>query len=646
MKIRIVIRLVLILILIEGCASFQTTKNEYLFNRYMKKGQECIDRKEHVEALEQYKLALSIDPDNREVRSQVKQLEREIYLYANKHYRTGLLYRNKGKHDLARSEFIKVLQYQPNHSGALKELKRREESLSGDYLIHTIEQGETLSSLSKMYYGSYEKYPIIAECNNISDVANVRVGQRIKVPTLATKTHTPSEKSTSFMKSFFDFFSNMNPWGESNKEEPEKEEPEVDSRDEKFIVHTIKQGETLSSLAKMYYGSYEKYYIIAEYNSIPDATQVKVGQKVKVPGLEFAPPSVSVLPSYKQTDEKENAIQEETQAATVDEGASSRNLGIELYEKKEYQDAIVEFAYALDVNPSDEISVEYLYKSHLQYGVDLFEKKKYLEAKTNFETSLEYNEQCRECREYIKNIGNDKVASAKDVGAESFKKRQFKQAIDTFTEILNTKPDDEISIEYLYKSHFQYGVDLFEKREFQQAKNHFEESLGYNEHCQQCREYIKIVRDMKIEAKKDIGAEFFKTKKYNQAIDTFTEILNTNPDDEISIEYLYKSHFQYGVDLFEKKKYLEAKYNFEASLRYNEQCLKCREYIKRSRETYLGTHYDKGLAYFGKQQLSAAIREWELVREVDPNYKEVKNNIEKAKTLLDRLESIKKSMEN
>jgi cell fate (sporulation/competence/biofilm development) regulator YlbF (YheA/YmcA/DUF963 family) len=56
------------------------------------------------------------------------------------------------------------------------------------------------------------------------------------------------------------------------------------------------------------------------------------------------------------------------------------------------------------------------------------------------------------------------------------------------------------------------------------------------------------------------------------------------------------------------------------------------------------THYNRGLSYFGKQQLSEAVREWELVRAVDPNYKDVEKDIEKAKTLLERLENIKKSM--
>jgi hypothetical protein len=41
--------------------------------------------------------------------------------------------------------------------------------------------------------------------------------------------------------------------------------------------------------------------------------------------------------------------------------------------------------------------------------------------------------------------------------------------------------------------------------------------------------------------------------------------------------------------------------------------------------------------------LPEAIEKWELVYAVDPNYKDVKRNIKKAKTLLERLEQIKKN---
>ena len=59
--------------------------------------------------------------------------------------------------------------------------------------------------------------------------------------------------------------------------------------------------------------------------------------------------------------------------------------------------------------------------------------------------------------------------------------------------------------------------------------------------------------------------------------------------------------------------------------------------------SYKEIHYEKGLAYFGDQKLAEAIQEWESVSAIDPNYKDVNKNLTKAKTLYERLESIKRS---
>ena len=72
-------------------------------------------------------------------------------------------------------------------------------------------------------------------------------------------------------------------------------------------------------------------------------------------------------------------------------------------------------------------------------------------------------------------------------------------------------------------------------------------------------------------------------------------------------------------------------------------CDKCNDNIQKCEDTYMEVHYDKGLAYFGDQKLADAIVEWELVYALDPNYKDVNKNLTKAKTLLERLESIKRS---
>jgi nucleoid-associated protein YgaU len=410
----------------------------------MRSGQEYENKGDLVQALKQYKLALTVDPKNQEAIEKIGVLEKNMRILAQEHYRNGIKLRKKGKYHLARKEFLTALELQPDHLEALRALKPKKEIHAKKYIIHTIKPGESLSMVAKTYYGDYKKFPIIAKFNNMFDATQITVGQKIKIPEI---------EGVPFLT--------------------KKQKVETG---EKYIIHTIKPGESLSMVAKTYYGDYEKFPIIAEFNNMSDATQITVGQKIKVPEIE----GMRFL-------------------------ASKREIKTE------------------DVKAPDSVPLDQ-------------------------ETITDENHADQE-------------------------------------------PIDE-AINYL-----------------------------------------------------DLGIEHFDNKEYQAAIVEFNKVLNASPDDKSAREYLYKAHFQHGVALFEKEDYPAAKKNFETSLSYNKDCQKCRDYINKSDEIYMETHYNRGLSYYGNQQLAEAIREWELVHAVDPNYREVEKDIKKAKTLLERLESIKKGMQ-
>jgi len=445
-KIRVFILGVLIGVMIGGCAGikekFAGSKKKELVQTYIRSGQDYENKGDLVQALKQYKLALTVDPKNKEAIEKSGLLEKNMRVLAQEHYRKGIKLRKKGKYQSARREFLTTLELQPDHLEALRAIKPKKEISAKKYIIHTIQPGESLSMVAKNYYGDYKKFPIIAEFNNMSDATQITVGQKIKVPEI--------EGAALLRK---------------------KQEIETG---EKYIVHTIQPGESLSMVAKTYYGDYKKFHIIAEFNNMPYATRITVGQKIKFPGIEEMP-FLASKHEIKTEDVKapdsvrldQETIEDEGHAGQdpIDEAANYRSLGIEHFNNKEYQAAIVEF----------------------------------------------------------------------------------------------------------------------------------------------------------------------------------NKVLNANPDDKSALEYRYNAHFQYGVALFKKEDYLAAKKNFETSFSYNKDCQKCQDYIKKSDEIYMETHYNRGLSYYGNQQLADAVREWELVRAVDSNYKDVEKDIKKAKTLLERLESIKKS---
>jgi tetratricopeptide (TPR) repeat protein len=383
-KIKVLSLGVLLVVMIGGCAGIQEKPTIFggtkLAQTYLQKGQHYEDQGDLVEALKQYKLALTVDPGNREIVEKSNRLEENMHALAKEHYQAGLKFRKKGKYYRARDEFLKALNLQPDYPEALKMLEPKKHMAAKRSVEHTIQPGESLTMVAKNYYGDYKKFSVIADYNNLADATRIRVGQKIKIP-------------------------------------------EIEG-----VPFLIKK-------------------------------QKIETQDVKMPDL--------ALPDQEMKEDEDRDELEVVEPEVVDEATNYRNLGIEHFNNKEYPEAVAEF----------------------------------------------------------------------------------------------------------------------------------------------------------------------------------NKVLNADPDDKAAREYLYRTHFEYALVLFKNKDYLAAKKNFETSFRYNKDCQKCHDYIKRSEASYMETHYNRGLSYFGKQQLSEAVREWELVRAVDPNYKDVEKDIEKAKTLLERLENIKKSMQ-
>jgi len=445
---------------VAGCAQAPTKPSADLPDQYISKAQEFEARGDLVEALEQYKVALTVDPQNQLAKEKASQLESSLGELAEKHYQNGLAFHRKGEYNRARQEFLTTLRYNPDHPEAKKMLQEHvlEDQQVKGYVLHTIQPDESISMLAKKYYGDFKKFQIIAEYNQLEDATKVRGGQEIKVPVVEG----------------IPFFAKPEDIITVSGEIPKSSLTEV-VLVKKFITHTVEPGESLSKLALRYYGDYKKFPIIAQYNQLDENAGVRVGQKIRIPEVEGVPFAA------KPTEEDERQTEMPVTSAAIEEPQTG--------EKEERELAAVD------------------------------------------------------------------------------------------------------------------------------------QSANYRE----------------------LGIEFFNEKDYPAAISEFKKVLNVNPADNTTLKYLSASHFQQGLIVFAKEDYLTARDEFEASLQYNAECEKCGEYIKKSEETYLEIHYNKGVSYFGDEKLAEAVQEWELVYNIDPEYKEVDSNLKKTRKLLERLESIKRS---
>jgi len=142
---------------------------------------------------------------------------------------------------------------------------------------------------------------------------------------------------------------------------------------------------------------------------------------------------------------------------------------------------------------------------------------------------------------------------------------------------------------------------------------------------------------------REYGIELFGKKDYQEALVEFAKVLNAYPEDHLALEYSYKSYFQNAMTLFENKDYLAARDQFQACLRYKHDCQECHRHIQASEDLYKELHYKRGMQLYHMELLHDAINEWELVKALDPNYKMTEYLINKANTILGKIEELKRS---
>ena len=87
-----IIALVLLLCLVAGCSKLKsiTKRSPDLAEQYTAKAQEYEAKGDLVAALEQYKLVLTVEPENQLAKTKSEEIGQEIRKLAEEHYQTGL----------------------------------------------------------------------------------------------------------------------------------------------------------------------------------------------------------------------------------------------------------------------------------------------------------------------------------------------------------------------------------------------------------------------------------------------------------------------------------------------------------------------------------------------------------------------------
>ena len=244
-----------------------------------------------------------------------------------------------------------------------------------------------------------------------------------------------------------------------------------------------------------------------------------------------------------------------------------------------------------------------------------------------------------------KSAVDEQILAYRSTGIELFNDGRYDDAIFELNKAIEASPKDQETISYLGRAYFEAGKKHFQAEDFDAARESFESALQYNPQCTQCQAYIDKSKMGPLLSHRSKGMDAFQKNDFMTAIFEFEEYVKAKPGDREIRTYLSKSYYEQALINYNKGDYLTAKKGFESALEYDSSCETCASYAEKSIQSYKEAHYNKGIVYFGKEQLAEAIAEWEMVYDLDPAYKDVDQNLKKARTLLEKLERIKKSQQ-
>ncbi|WP_319525595.1 tetratricopeptide repeat protein [uncultured Desulfosarcina sp.] len=506
-----------ILLILSGCQTSQAPREmDKQANAYIEQAQAYEGQGHLLEALEQFKLAQTIAPEEPVVTEGIQRLEKQLGDLAEKHYQAGLRYRDKGQWESAKKEFLKALYYRPDHEKAAAMLQQRQPEEGTKYITHQIKAGESISKLALKYYGDYKKYHHIANFNKLTDVTRVRVGQEIRIPVINGVSLEDLIRI-------------------SNKSDAASQAaPEISGE---YVLHEIQPGESLSIIAKKYYGDYKLYRMIADYNGIDDPTSVKVGQKVKVPRLEAAEAPQAPVAEPEPAEPEQPQMAPETAGEyqpeaeePVDQVAGYRETGVSLFEDKQYEDAIVEFQKVLSADPNDSAAKAYISRSYLELGKDHLAAGRIDDAKSALTTALDYDGNCSECTELLARSQSTESGSLLEKGEELLRSNQYDQAIETLKQALALNPDDDAATDLLFQTYYQKATILYDKQDYLAAREAFQEAVAIKPDCSDCAGYIESSLEEYKELNYNQGIVYFGQEELNQAIESWEKVVAVDPD--------------------------------------------------------------------------------------------------------------------
>ncbi len=199
---------------------------------------------------------------------------------------------------------------------------------------HTVRSGESLSAITRDFYGDKELFGIIALYNGIPDATTIQPGSIVRLPYSELITVGPGESLSLIAKRvwknarFYTVLAEVN-----DITRPEAVPAGTRIRIPVMVPYRLGKGESLSTVARDFYGNPGKFPAIAVASGIDDPARVSVGTGLKVP-LVLVKTARATQPPPQKTKPKRTS-----QPRTPDKAGLVLKQASEAYRQGEYAQA-------------------------------------------------------------------------------------------------------------------------------------------------------------------------------------------------------------------------------------------------------------------------------------------------------------------
>lgn len=161
--------------------------------RYARLGDIYLAQGSYEQSKAEWERLLLLDPDNAKAKQRLADIEVLMATSDTVFVNRGRALLEKGLLNAAKAEFEKAQRVNPSSADAATYLTPLSQIA---FTTHTVQKGETLSSIAQKYSGSTASFHILADFNQLNANVPLKVGQQLKVPHILgfKKTLAPREK--------------------------------------------------------------------------------------------------------------------------------------------------------------------------------------------------------------------------------------------------------------------------------------------------------------------------------------------------------------------------------------------------------------------------------------------------------------------